>query len=436
MPAGADPREAVLLLRQLPFVGRQPVRETVFEMVRPDGWSGMAGDRAEQGGKDVSPRTLLLSPTGSLGLRSAGQRDSRAREGLPDDPAGAGPAPGPGDRAAGREVPGETARAEGRSVGERPGLVQAGRRICPGGRTWIVLDGFDHPDVPQESHSFIATLADEASRRADLRLVLLGYSPELPPYIERNSAGALSYLDAWRWSSSSTNWTGRVAIGPTPGWRAVRPGRRPSDRALPQLPGRQRRATEGGRDGPPRDRPRRAPARGVPARARRPVGSCVMIPPADHAAATDAERPAWDGDRVAAFFEELKSASEAPRLPDAPTAFHATAAIPRSTRDAQRLDGSPRPAGDGCAGCWRTPSPWPMPGTSSIDGASGFWPAAGSLRRLPHEAGGPGGARAQRASAGRPAPGAARRLHHGHRAADRVLGRGPSRGWPPRSSTG
>ncbi|MCY0726041.1 hypothetical protein OVW19_30320, partial [Klebsiella pneumoniae] len=41
---------------------------------------------------------------------------------------------------------------------------------------WVVLDGFDHPDVPQLTHDLIAELAKRASQRTEqLGLVLLDY---------------------------------------------------------------------------------------------------------------------------------------------------------------------------------------------------------------------------------------------------------------------
>ena len=80
-------------------------------------------------------------------------------------------------------------QSEGRPRASDLAVWVAGQVEQAGERTWLVLDGFDSPDVPPRP-SFIATLAEEAANRPNLRLVLLGYSPVLPDHIERPQKGA------------------------------------------------------------------------------------------------------------------------------------------------------------------------------------------------------------------------------------------------------
>jgi hypothetical protein len=64
-------------------------------------------------------------------------------------------------------------------------------------RAWVVLDGFDPPDLPPATHVFIATLAEEAVCRDALRLVLIGYNRRLHDDIERKlHRVSLDYLSA------------------------------------------------------------------------------------------------------------------------------------------------------------------------------------------------------------------------------------------------
>jgi len=55
-----------------------------------------------------------------------------------------------------------------------------------GDHVWVVLDGFDDPDVPVETHAFIGALAAEAAdQRSGFRLVLLDYNKGLSSRTER-----------------------------------------------------------------------------------------------------------------------------------------------------------------------------------------------------------------------------------------------------------
>ena len=61
----------------------------------------------------------------------------------------------------------------------------AGQIARAGELVWVLLDGFEHPDVLVETHVFLAALAAEAVDQDAFRLVLLDYDRALSDRIER-----------------------------------------------------------------------------------------------------------------------------------------------------------------------------------------------------------------------------------------------------------
>ena len=66
-----------------------------------------------------------------------------------------------------------------------------------GGEVWVVLDGFNDPAVPEETHVLIAALAEEAGDQNDFRLILLDYDRAFGERTERATRRTrIEYLTA------------------------------------------------------------------------------------------------------------------------------------------------------------------------------------------------------------------------------------------------
>jgi hypothetical protein len=184
------PLRATLLLRDLPFVDRDSVREAVADMDRPSGWSGLVVRGPRQVGK-----TYLCEFLGHMKVQSwSGDRIAPVI--LERERSYAMPLEELARRLALAVRPGQA------DTNPPPKLLDqkderwaadlavwlAGLIDLSGCRVWVVLDGFDHPDVPPPVHELIAGLAEQAAWRANFRLVLLGYAPPQPwpDHIERN----------------------------------------------------------------------------------------------------------------------------------------------------------------------------------------------------------------------------------------------------------
>jgi Effector-associated domain 1 len=65
------------------------------------------------------------------------------------------------------------------------------------GEVWIVLDGFDDPSVAEETHVFLAALAEEAGDQDEFRLILLDYERAFGERTERATRRTrIEYLTA------------------------------------------------------------------------------------------------------------------------------------------------------------------------------------------------------------------------------------------------
>lgn len=195
-----DPLRSTLLLRNLPFVDRDAVREAVAEMDRPDGWSGLLVKGPPRVGKTYLHEFLNHMRVHSWGADRIAQvilqreRDRAMQAVELARRLALGARPGQADQGP-PQLPGQKEERWAADLAVwLAGLVD----LC-GCRVWVVLAGFDHPDVPPSTHELIAGLAEEAARRAHLRLVLLGYAPPQPwpDHIERSFRSEdLGYLSA------------------------------------------------------------------------------------------------------------------------------------------------------------------------------------------------------------------------------------------------
>jgi len=92
-----------------------------------------------------------------------------------------------------------------------------------GDNVWVVLDGFAHPDVPVETHAFIAALAAEAAdQRSGFRLVLLDYNKELSSRTERATRRTeINYISAADLTQFLTLLDVNHQVSSRPGWAAA-----------------------------------------------------------------------------------------------------------------------------------------------------------------------------------------------------------------------
>ena len=181
-----DPIKAVLLLRRLPFADREGVRAAISDMARADGWCGLVVAGPKNVGKSYCHQYVAYLRLNMWdGDRIAQVNLDEQRD----------YAMGPADLARRlvlaiqkRDEPLPPPQPSSKKDRWASDLAVwlAGQVDLAGVRAWILLDGFDHPDVPPETHSFIATLLGEAATRRNLRVILLGYSQVMPEHIERN----------------------------------------------------------------------------------------------------------------------------------------------------------------------------------------------------------------------------------------------------------
>jgi len=192
-----DPMKSVLLLRRLPFVDREGVRAAITDMARDDGWCGLVLVGPKQVGKTYCHEYFAF-----LRLKKWG--NDRLAQVILDQQRDY--AMGPADLARTLVLailkrdeplpPRQPSSKEDRWASDLA-VWLAAQVDLTGARAWVVLDGFDHPDVPPSTHSFIATLIQEATTRGNLRVVLLGYARVMPEHIERNvKREPLSFLTA------------------------------------------------------------------------------------------------------------------------------------------------------------------------------------------------------------------------------------------------
>lgn len=173
--APADPLTSIVLHHRKPFVDRKAVREAFSEMDRDDGWCGLVVTGPKQVGKtycqnyltylrmkkwtgDRCAHVVLGEQRGySMSLRELVRQLVLALL-PPYEPL---PEPQP--------------RSEEVRWASDLAVWLAARIDRTGGRVWVALDGFDHPDVPEATHTFIGALVEEAAQRANLRVLLFGY---------------------------------------------------------------------------------------------------------------------------------------------------------------------------------------------------------------------------------------------------------------------
>lgn len=176
------PHKALVLLRQLPFVDRETVRETLMEMSTLEGWCGIVVNGPPRVGKSYCHElvTYLVNSSGPtpapprfVNLKAASNHQispfELARNLFVSDA-------------------GLPTQLPGQSLERWAADIAAWVAICADklpARVWLVLDGFDHPSVPEEMHEFVARLAEQARSRSTLRIVLLGYRRPLTEESER-----------------------------------------------------------------------------------------------------------------------------------------------------------------------------------------------------------------------------------------------------------
>lgn len=196
---GEDPWQAVLLMRQLPFVDREGIREAVAEMDRPDGWCGLVVEGPRRVGKSYCRELLAyararapawatdrLTPVTLERERDYGMTPVELARRLVLAVRRVDVAP-----------PGRLPEQKEERWAADLAVWTAGQADLAEARVWVILDGFGHPDVPEATHDFIAVLAEEAANRSQLRLVLLGYPRTFPDHIERSvRREPLTYLTA------------------------------------------------------------------------------------------------------------------------------------------------------------------------------------------------------------------------------------------------
>ena len=191
------PERSILLSRRLPFVDRKPIRAALLDMAEDDGWCGLVVAGPKQVGKTYCQQFVTY-------LRSKKWADDRLAQVILERERDYAMTPADlarrlvlAVRRRDEPLPGRLPNQKEDRWASDLAVWVAGQVEQAGERTWLVLDGFDSPDVPPATHSFIATLAEEAANRPNLRLVLLGYSPVLPDHIERNlRREPLTYLTA------------------------------------------------------------------------------------------------------------------------------------------------------------------------------------------------------------------------------------------------
>lgn len=198
--ATGDPLRSTLLLRNLPFVDRDAVREAVAEMDHPNGWSGLVVKGPPRVGKTYLHEFLSHMKVQAWGADRIAQvilqreRDRAMQAVELARRLALAARPGQADQGP-PQLPGQKDERWAADLAVwLAGLVD----LC-GCRVWVVLAGFNHPDVPPSTHELIAGLAEEAARRANLRLLLLGYAPPQPwpDHIERSFRSEdLGYLSA------------------------------------------------------------------------------------------------------------------------------------------------------------------------------------------------------------------------------------------------
>jgi hypothetical protein len=187
----------ILLLRRVPFVDRDPIREAMKEMDRPDGWCGLVINGPTKVGKTYCEQYLAHErlkrwPNDRLAAVNLDREPSRTIELL---------------QLASRlclAIRQQETRLSDPQPGQKPevwavelAVAVANHADQCGQRVWILLDGFDHPSVRPEIHNFIAKLAEEALHRDRFRLILMGYTKLWDDQIELTiRRESLTYLTA------------------------------------------------------------------------------------------------------------------------------------------------------------------------------------------------------------------------------------------------
>jgi hypothetical protein len=196
-PEQGDPYQSVLLARQLPFVDRKEVRDALAYMADPQGWCGLVLVGPRKVGKTYCHQFLTYLRSVAWGSDRIAQVNLEREKDYRLAPVELARRLVLAVRQMDVQVPGQVPGQRNDRWASDLAVWLANQADQAGTRVWVVLDGFDHPDVPEETHNFIATLAAEAVTRTELRLVLLGYSPRLGDDIESNLwRKPLNYLTA------------------------------------------------------------------------------------------------------------------------------------------------------------------------------------------------------------------------------------------------